>query len=249
MRPGNVQPSVVIDCFPESLPRYGNDYSIVAVDVFRATTTALTALLLGMRCFPAPTIEAAVELAQAMPDALLAGELGGQIPYEFDLDNSPAGLPDDEIGRSLVLLSTSGTKLLRETEPHRAVFAACLRNHRAQAEHLVAHHHRVAIIGAGARGEFRDEDALCCAWIARALVEQGFEAENRSTERVIDRLGTAPHDLIVDSPSADYLRETGRAADIDFTLAHINDTDQVAQLVGGELLLRKGHVPTEGSAS
>jgi 2-phosphosulfolactate phosphatase len=241
----NLQQSVVIDCFPESLARYGNDYAIVAVDVFRATTTAITALVLGMRCFPAPSIEASVELAHAMPDALLAGELGGQTPYEFDLDNSPADMPSDQIGRSLILLSTSGTKLLRETEPHRAVYASCLRNHGAQAAHLAASEPRVALIGAGARGEFRDEDALCCAWLARALVEEGFEVENRATERLIDRLGDAPPELIVDGRSAEYLRDTGRAADIEFTLAHIDDVDQIAQLVGGELVLRKGDVAPE----
>ena len=36
--------TVVIDCFPESVEAYGRDYVIVAIDVIRATTTAVTAV-------------------------------------------------------------------------------------------------------------------------------------------------------------------------------------------------------------
>ena len=28
---------------------------------------------------------------------------------------------------------------------------------------------RVAVIGAGSKGEFREEDQICCAWIAAGL--------------------------------------------------------------------------------
>jgi hypothetical protein len=36
--------SVVIDCFPASVARYVDDHAIVAVDVIRATTVAVTAV-------------------------------------------------------------------------------------------------------------------------------------------------------------------------------------------------------------
>src|SRR5438477_11347294 len=36
-----LQKKVVIDCFPESVETYRNGYAIVAVDVIRATTTAV----------------------------------------------------------------------------------------------------------------------------------------------------------------------------------------------------------------
>ena len=47
--------SVVIDYLPESARRYRSGWAIVAVDVIRATTTAITAAATGRRCFPAPT--------------------------------------------------------------------------------------------------------------------------------------------------------------------------------------------------
>ena len=55
--------TVVIDCFPESVKTYRNSHVIVAVDVIRATTTVVTGVARGRRCFPVPTIEAADLLA------------------------------------------------------------------------------------------------------------------------------------------------------------------------------------------
>ena len=82
--------SVVIDCLPESVSRYRAGWAIVAVDVIRATTTAITSVATGRRCFPTPTIEAALTLAQEFKDPVLAGESSGIIPPGFEMDNSPS---------------------------------------------------------------------------------------------------------------------------------------------------------------
>src|SRR6202008_2293864 len=98
--------TVVIDFLPESARRYGPGWVVVAVDVIRATTTAVTAAAAGRRCFPVPSIEAALPVAAALPRPLLCGELGGNMPYGFDLTNSPAAVAarsDPE--RPLILLS------------------------------------------------------------------------------------------------------------------------------------------------
>src|SRR6266571_6251446 len=105
--------TVVIDCFPESLVSYRKGYAIVVVDVIRATTTAVTAVALGRRCFPVPSLDAAVPLAAKLTNPLLVGELGGSMPYGFDLNNSPAALESrTDIHRPMILLSTSGTKVM-----------------------------------------------------------------------------------------------------------------------------------------
>src|SRR2546423_10649354 len=106
-------PSVVIDCFPERAGDYWEGHAIVAVDVIRATTTAITAVDRGWRCFPVPSLEVAVPLAARLERPLLAGELGGSVPYGFDLNNSPAAIASlEDVSRPLILLSTSGTRLL-----------------------------------------------------------------------------------------------------------------------------------------
>ena len=139
----NGRRSFAIDYLPESLERYGLEYSIVAIDVFRATTTVVTATSLGRKCIPAPAIEEAVALASRLPDALLAGELGGTVPYGFQLDNSSVLLVGrDDVERPLILISTSGTRVLSGVLPGQTTYATCLRNVTAQAEHLVRHESR-----------------------------------------------------------------------------------------------------------
>src|SRR5215469_14313757 len=132
--------TVVIDCFPESVQSYRNGYAIVAVDVIRATTTALTAVALGRRCFPVPSLEAAVPLAARLTNPLLVGELGGSMPYGFDLNNSPADLESrTDIHRPMILLSTSGTRVICAAEDWQAMYIACLRNYKAQIAYLASH--------------------------------------------------------------------------------------------------------------
>ena len=87
-----MQRSVRIDCLPESVSRYPREYAVVAIDVVRATTTAITAVAAGRRCFMVPTIDAAFDLSRRLGNALLAGEQGGTMPRGFDLNNSPVEL-------------------------------------------------------------------------------------------------------------------------------------------------------------
>src|SRR5439155_23870448 len=125
---------VLIDCFPESLENYRNGYAIVAVDIIRATTTAVTGVALGRRCFPAPALEAAVPLAAKLTNPLLIGELGGSMPYGFDINNSPAALESrTDVHRPMILLSTSGTRVVCGAEEWQAMYVACLRNYSALA--------------------------------------------------------------------------------------------------------------------
>ena len=241
--------TVVIDCFPESAGTHRRECAIIAVDVIRATTTIGTAVALGRDCFPVPTIDAAVAVAGKLVDPLLVGELGGNMPSGFDLQNSPAELASrTDIYRPIVILSTSGTRLIAEADGAEAVYAASLRNYRAQATHAGAHHTRIAVIGAGARGEFRDEDQLCCAWIAAELLEAGYQPDDRRTAAIIDRWAGVPVEAVAGGPSADYLRRTGQVRDLEFVLTHINDLDEVHRLEGGRVVRRPLSVVDRQSA-
>jgi 2-phosphosulfolactate phosphatase len=232
-----LQRSVVIDSFPDSAARYRDDHAIVAVDVIRATTTAVTAVALGHRCFPVATIEDAVAAVDRLEGALLVGELGGEMPFGFDLNNSPAALTElHDHERPIVLLSTSGTQLLSEAaRGEGAVYAGCLRNHVAQAERA-AGHARVAVLGAGSRNEFREEDQLCCAWIAEVLLREGYAAETPQTIELVERWRGASVEAVGDGRSAEYLRRSGQLGDLEFVLAHVADLDATYRLVDGELV-------------
>jgi len=220
--------TVVIDCFPESVGFYRDGYAIVAVDVIRATTTAVTGVSQGRRCFPASTLEAAVPLAAKLTNPLLVGELGGSMPYGFDMNNSPADLASrTDIHRPMLLLSTSGTKVICGAAESQAVYVACLRNYSATAKYVAVHHPKVAVIGAGSRGEFREEDQLCCAWIAEKLISAGYEPQDVKTATIIEQWSGKPVDVITVGASSDYLRNSGQVRDLEFILARLDDLDEV----------------------
>jgi 2-phosphosulfolactate phosphatase len=244
--------TVTIDCFPKSLTRYRDGYAVVGIDVIRATTTAVTGVVLKRRCFPTPSLEAAVPLAARLDDPLLVGELGGNMPYGFHLTNSPAALAQrSDVSRPMILLSTSGTRMLHAAQGCAAVYAACLRNYRAQVRHLAARHPKVALIGAGTRGEFREEDQMCCAWIAEMLVEAGYEPRGELTARLVERWSGAPVDAFRGSKSVEYLTHTGQLSDLDFILEHVDDVDAVFPLQNGEVTIwQEGdEVERQGSES
>ena len=231
-----MKPTVVIDFLPESALRYGRGWAVVAIDVIRATTTAVTAAATGRRCFPVPTVDAALAAAAALERPLLCGELGGNMPFGFDLTNSPAVVSTlGEPERPLVLLSSSGTQLVHNAAGADALYLACLRNYGALVAHLAARHPRVAVIGAGTRGEFREEDQRCCALVAEGLAKAGFSAANDFTRHVLDRWRGLPVDAWQESRSVDYLRRSGQLRDLDFVLAHVNDLDRVFAVEHGEV--------------
>ena len=216
--------TVVIDCFPESVRHYREGYALVAIDVIRATTTAVTAVNMGRRCFPAPSIEIALPLAARLNNPLLVGELGGNMPYGFDMNNSPAEMAHrDDLMRPMILLSSSGTQLIYNARESDAAYVACLRNHSATANHLTGRHNRVAVIGAGTRGEFREEDQMCCAWIAEGLMKAGYNPEDEKTKEIVTRWSGAPVQACSKGNSAEYLRNSGQARDLEFILSHVDD--------------------------
>lgn len=233
-----MRPSVAIDCFPSSVSRYQRGYAIVAIDVIRATTMAITAVALGRRCFVADTVEEAHSIASRLTCPLLAGEVAGHVPLGFEMNNSPVELAEsDDLHRPLVLLSSSGTQLLcNASHCVEAAYLACFRNFTAVARHIAGLHSHIAVIGAGSRAEFREEDQMCCAWIAEQLINSGFVAENVATMEMVERWSGAPPSACRISNSVAYLRRTQQLRDLEFILAHIDDLDAPYAVQGDEVI-------------
>ena len=240
-----MQKTVVIDYLPECVWRYRPEWAVVAVDVIRATTTAITAAAAGRRCFPVPTIESALELAPQLQNPLLAGESGGKMPAAFEMDNSPAELSGRvDIDRPLVLVSSSGTKVIHEAAGCEAVYLGCYRSYSMLPHHLAERHPRVAIIGAGSLGEFREEDQICCAWIAKGLISLGYSAGNLETAALVERWRDAPPVACLASRSVSFLKRTRRDSDLEFILSHIDDLPAVFAVRNGEVEMLPQEVPS-----
>jgi 2-phosphosulfolactate phosphatase len=234
-----MQKTFLIDGLPESATRCREGCAVVAVDVIRATTMAITAAALGRACYPVDSLDAALRLARLLHSPLLAGEINGDMPPSFDMNNSPAELSErSDISRPLILLSSSGTRLIVNACGCDVLYLACFRNSSSTGRHLVSKNYgRIALLGAGSRGEFREEDQICCVWIGAQLVQAGYVPENETTVRVLNRWANAQASDCLHSRSVDYLRRTGQLADLRFILERIDDLDETFVVQNGEVVM------------
>lgn len=233
--------SFVVDNLPVAVSRYRHTHVLVVADVFRATTTLLTALAAGREVYVARSVDEAHQLAAAVPDALLLGEQAGDQPQGFDMNNSPSLLEGMDDRRPVVVLSSSGTPLLVEAALAPAAYALCLRNLTATAEHLVELDGPFALIGAGTRGAPRAEDQMACARLGRKLMDLGCTPADENAAREVESWSGQPLGALRDGPSAGYLRRSQQEVDIDFVLSHLDDLALVARVDGNRV-----HAPTAG---
>ena len=114
----------------------------------------------------------------------------------------------------------------------------------AQVAHLADGEASVALVGATTRGEFREEDQICCARIAAPLMQRGFEPVGM-TEEIVARWHAAQVDEVKISKSCRYLAEIGRLDDLAFILSHVDDVDGVFEVRNAEIIPA---VPTSARA-
>ena len=109
-----LKPSLYTCLSPALLHLYRVNHAVVVIiDVLRATSTIATALYNGAKyVIPVDNIPRCIELGKAM-DSITAGERDGQIAEGLQYGNSPFEYPREFVaGKTLVLTTTNGTKLL-----------------------------------------------------------------------------------------------------------------------------------------
>jgi len=110
----NSEPVLYTSLSPALLHLYDINHSIVVIiDVLRATSTIATALYNGAKCvIPVDSVAKCIELGKQL-DSITAGERDGKIAEGLKHGNSPFEYPKEFVsGKTLVLTTTNGTKLL-----------------------------------------------------------------------------------------------------------------------------------------
>src|ERR1051326_6956431 len=110
----NTKPALYTSLSPALLDLYEvNNAIVVIIDVLRASSTIATALYNGAKCvIPVDSVAKCIELGKKI-DAITAGERDGKIAEGLEYGNSPFEYPKEFInGKTLVLTTTNGTKLL-----------------------------------------------------------------------------------------------------------------------------------------
>lgn len=168
----NSKPTLFTCLSPALLPLYNLKHAIVVViDVFRATSTIATALYNGaVKVIPVDSVDECINIGKEL-NAITAGERDGKVVPGLQYGNSPAEYPREFIeGKTLVLTTTNGTKLLHRSIEQGAdkVITASFPNLTSTCNFLLKENKNV-ILGCSAwKDRFNLEDSM----LAGAIIQQ-----------------------------------------------------------------------------
>lgn len=169
---------MLVDIIPTikdfSAPKiYGK--TVIVLDIFRCTSTVVTALANGChKIVPVSDYEEALSLAKKLDreSCMVAGEVYGTKPPDFDLGNSPLEFtPETIAGKTVILLTTNGTKAIKHSKPAKNVLIGSFLNLNAVCSRALGFQKDITIICSGTRGNIALEDVLAAGCHVAELVE------------------------------------------------------------------------------
>ncbi|HHY87289.1 MAG TPA: 2-phosphosulfolactate phosphatase [Verrucomicrobia bacterium] len=178
----------------------------VVFDVFRATTSMVTALANGATAVvPVVDIPDALVLHRSNPAVLLAGERQGvrirasvSGGTDFHLGNSPREFTRDRVeGRTIVMTTTNGTRALRACAHADAVWVASFLNLRAVADAILRRRPgKLLVVCSGTFEEAALEDVLGAGALCSLLAGHANGGLSDSALIALDAYAAAEGDLL-----------------------------------------------------
>lgn len=194
----STKPTLYTILSPRLLDIYDvSDNVVVIIDVFRATSTIATALYNGAkRIIPVDAVDKCIEIGM-QTGGITAGERDGKIIPGLAHGNSPAEYPREFIaGKTLVLTTTNGTKLLHMALNKGAaeVITGSFPNISAVCDYLIAQKKNV-ILGCSAwKDRFNLEDAIFAGAVIHRIQDH-FTIHCDSSLMAADMYALHQHDM------------------------------------------------------
>ena len=200
----NDKPQLHTSLSPALLHLYDLSNSVVVIiDVFRATSTIASALYNGAKCIiPVDSVPKAIEIGRRI-GAIAAGERDGQIAEGLQHGNSPLEYsPDFIAGKTLVLTTTNGTRLLQMALDKGAgtIISGSFPNLSAVCGFIVSQKKNVVLGCAGWKDRFNLEDTLFAGAVIHKVKEHftihcdsSLMAEHMYEQHKNDLAGFAPN--------------------------------------------------------
>lgn len=198
----------------------------IVVDVFRATTSIVTAMANGCNCvMPVLSVNDALLLARKKAGALLAGERQSIKIEGFDLGNSPFDFSETSVrGKEVIMTTTNGTTAIKATAGAVRTLIGAFVNAGAVCRAAKQYGQDVLIVCAGTDGLFSLEDSLCAGLLTEILYREALPPAALLTDAASGALlmyGQAKASLAASSATGrngSRLQALGRKEDIDYCL-------------------------------
>ena len=156
-------PKLEVCLSPALLHLYNTEGVVtVIIDVFRATSTIAAALHNGAtKVVPVADVAECITIGSRLENSITAGERDGKIADGLQYGNSPSEYPSDFIkGKTLVLTTTNGTRLLHMVNGAAEIITGSFLNLTAATEFLIAQKKPVLLACAAWKDRFNLEDTL-----------------------------------------------------------------------------------------
>ena len=194
----NIKPSLYTCLSPALLHLYDvTDSIVVIIDVLRATSTIATALHNGAKeIIPIDNVDDCIKIG-AQLNAITAGERDGQVAEGLQYGNSPFEYPASFIaGKTLVLTTTNGTKLLHMALANGAeeIITGSFPNISAVCHYLVAKNKNVILACAAWKDKINIEDSLFAGAVVNSI-KANFTIQCDSSQLVESLYTIAQNDL------------------------------------------------------
>ena len=151
-------------CFSPALLHLYNleDTVVVVIDIFRATSTICAALGNGAKeVIPIASVEECMEYAKRADEYITAGERDGKVIEGLHHGNSPSEYSKEVIdGKTLVLTTTNGTKLLHMCKNAETIVIGSFLNLDALCNYLIERNKKVLLACSAWKDRVNMEDSL-----------------------------------------------------------------------------------------
>jgi 2-phosphosulfolactate phosphatase len=234
-------------CFsPALLHLYDlNNAVVVIIDVLRATSTIATALFNNAKSvIPVDSVAKCMEIGRKIA-CITAGERDGLIAEGLGYGNSPFEYSKDFIGgKTLVLTTTNGTKLLHMALERGAgqVVTGSFPNLTAVCEFLLSRHQNVVLGCAAWKDRVNIEDMLFAgAVISRVKHHFAINCDSsKIAETLYDAAQPDLYEFMKVKNASHYLRLTGYSLEDDIRYCLTPDIANVLPFYqGGSLIIHK----------
>ncbi|MDB5287437.1 MAG: 2-phosphosulfolactate phosphatase [Mucilaginibacter sp.] len=166
---------------PALIPLYNvEDYIIVVIDIFRATSSICYGIENGAEAIiPVSEIEECAAYREKGFDHLLAAERNGEVVAGFDFGNSPFSYTKEKVSsKTVVLTTTNGTHALHLSRKAKKIVIGSFLNLTSLCNWLKTQNESILLVCAGWKNNFNLEDTLFAGAVVEQLKEHGYTLDD-----------------------------------------------------------------------
>ena len=203
---------------------YFTNKTVVVIDVLRASSTIITALMNGAKeIVPVATVEFAVKVSGGMfgGKTLIGGERNTKKIDGFAIGNSPFEYSREVVeNKYIVYYSTNGSKAIVKAKFAEELIVCSFNNLSAVSKHLLTLNKDVEILCAGNDNLFSLEDSVCAGKLIKKIKKKNKNLEvsdsGSAALALFDRFGEDIFSLLRNSEHGQKLLENGFEKDVKY---------------------------------